>query len=558
MAETIKVYQALFSRVEAAAFAGLSRGVVKLSGYHMAFYSQAVEGEIDSIKARVQCFQPKNTEATRYQFFSLGSGRVVLTSSVRIDPDARINDPNVRPGAFIAHCLIVEAGDFAKVNYDPFAILDSFDKQTGFASQAQDLIDIAGDPAAQEVIQVTVNPPLHTPTDWPAGWDQAEFEKFIYVGDQTRSGQTLSLVGSTDDAEDSIRLALAISDPKNRAYKTFDTLADGCTPSPGSFWVVGSASRIANSKFLSIDLNRPKIEVPGSDLPKALSVYGNWLRTTLNAKSLKHVVGLAAAVQAVADAFEADQVIPEGVDTRAHDEFLEVNEGMILDRFKESLRKRLSDGATEAFSADVVSQLQKGAPTLDVGEIISAASRRSFDQPRSLATRVYEWIIRSGYPKVSDEAAKLAELATEAGDLRLGLVALLAKPGGLLSGILGDKKKAEQLQTTLSGLQRSGALLPMLTELAQFKWASPESMVVPETAQALADYYRQHPIMDEKQLLEMTGALLKAGARLNAWLPMIPNLKKDALKKLAGIAKNAEHADPQFKAALDAALEKKA
>jgi len=559
----IRAWQALYTRVEAAAFVGKSRGIVQSSGYNFAFYSSAIADEAqDILRERIQCFQPKNQDAERYQFFTLTSGRVVISYSMRITPDKRINDQNERPGAFIAHCLILDPSDFMKVKNNAFAVIDAF--MDRFVTAPEALINVANNPDKEEQVRFKVAVGEPNVKGYAQNWEDAELDKFILAGEQDLGGQTLALIGHGSAAEEVLRVAIAVSEPRYRLGMTFDTVVDSCQPPAGAFWAVGAASRIANAKFLSIDLAHPKMSgiAAGETNPKDLSVYGNWLRHSLKADPREGTVARAFTALQIAEALEAGQILVAAENAEAVDQFLEVNEVLIIKRFKDSLRKVLSHSMVESIYADTLQERQANRQTFTNEQIISAAATGEFPDVSALAGYVYAWITRTDSNKLAEDATQLTNLAVKGNHSTLGLVAALLKPIPIyaaLQKVLPIKRSPTPVQEALAAFSPLDALPHVIHDLVRFDWAAPARFVTPKTASLLSNYFSQHPPQNESQWFDLVAALFKAGDTLAAFAPYVAKVSETVIKRLHKLlGKQIDKIAPEFKAALEARLDQKA
>lgn len=563
---TIRARQALFSRVEANAFRGKGRDLVRNSGYYFAFYSSAISDEAETaLKERIQCFKPERMEHERLQYFFLPSGRAVITSSIQITPDKIINDSNERGGAFIAHCLVIEPAEFEKVNNDPFAVIEAFSDR--IIVEPSGLIEVAENPDQEEEVKITVELRQPSLSGYAQSWPQAELEKLILSGEQDQGGRTFQLVGAPDDVEEVLRVAFAAADKRTRRRMTFDTsVVKECLPPAGSFWVTGTTKSFKDSKFPAVNLDDPKVTtLAGAEgNPKELSVYANWLRHSLKAGRRDEMVAHAFTAQRIAAALEAGRSLDEVENVEVVDQFLAVNEQHIVSCFKDTVREWLSNGMVEALYASIATQRAAGRPTFSGQEIITAAATGKFTDAQALSNYVYAWLLDTNlgakYPNLTEDAAKLSTLAAQGRHHALAVVGALLKPDGLLSPIkkmipFARNRGRTPVQEALAQLDVHTELPEVFRNLMHFDWAAPSRFVVPETATALGRHFAQNPPAKEQDLFAVLEALYEQGDTLADFAPHVARLSSDNVKRLQKlIGKSTDSVDPTFRQAVDARL----
>jgi hypothetical protein len=563
--KSIKAYQLLYSRIEAAAFSHLPNANIKRSGYQVVYHAPAIAGDVPGIEKRVQCFQSRDDNLTRYQFFRTDSGMIAVTHSTRIETDKVINDQNGRPGIFIAHCLVIEPQDFRDtVKNDPFLIFNAtVDGEYPFIYDAQNLLAVTENNQPGVTLEIRdQEKPL------PENWDQEELYNLIELGEKGLTDQSLALIGDIDSIEHALQLTFHLSYPDSRAGMSFDTFVDGCNPTPGTYWAVGSTRRISNSRFINVDLAAPKIPAQtGETAPKSLG-YGNWLKHSLSGKraSLRDINSKAPLIQDIAAAFESGNALNGELDTIAVQEFLAVNHKLILDRFKTVLATHMSQPAAEKLIQDIQSQKEKQQSTFTDEIIISVASQKRFTDPKLLANEVYQWIVRTHYPNLAVEAEALIELGNSALDNRLVLVGNLCAPisfsdrfKGILKGVLGRGNNAKEAERhkALKDLLQSRQLETVIAELSGFDWADPSYFVSAETASAVVNYYVRHPLEDEKRLVVLIRVLIQIGEGklLGNFNSQIKGMEKGYVQDIAKvITKHPDSIDADFKATVEASI----
>lgn len=517
--------QLVYSRVEAQ-YSPRSQ-----SGYQVVYQSPDLPAtDVNTIEKRVQCFQPKSGEV-RYQFFTLDSGRIVVSYSEAItDPDPEITDRNRRSGAFIAHCLILEPGEFQKVRNDPFAILD---QSQLFIKDVNEMIALQnkGEPHPYKF-----NVSRRT-TCKMIDWSPEAIEQFCAMAEQAPTlkaeKRSLILLGDETEIYDTLSFFLHIvQSPQKRILLTFDTCVDGCNPAPGLYWSVGGARRISNTKFVTVDLRQPHIEHKDIKLPDPKGDnYVAWLMHSLNDLATRDVVDQAFTVQIVTESFVENRMISasdqpdltkEGISSYFSLYRAQINEGLNV-----ALEDFLGKEARARFIADVE---QTSLTHID---ILNAAAQHSFKDSALLAEAVYSWIIDVRHP-IEKEATGLQKLAEIASHWPLLLVASFTLKTGFLG--LGSGKKEKIRLEALTQLQQTGQLEKVLNDLwMAFEWAKPFQFVAPQTVPIVVAYCQTHHLTNEEQFTQLVTTIMAQGGGkdLSPLIPELASLSKNALQAIA-------------------------
>jgi len=127
--------QLIYTRVEA------DYSPIRKSGFQTVYHSGLTREIVDIIEQRVRCFGAAKADSARLQFFPACDNKVVLAHTISIQTHPEIVDRSYRPGAFLSHCLILNAQDFEKkLQNDPFALFDEFD----FINSATQMVERFG------------------------------------------------------------------------------------------------------------------------------------------------------------------------------------------------------------------------------------------------------------------------------------------------------------------------------------------------------------------------------------------------------------------------------
>lgn len=234
----ISAAQLIYARVEAEYS---SRG---RPGYQTVYQSPSLSAaEVELIERRVQCFRPARPADARLQCFQLPGGRAVIGRSVLVRGDPAIVDRLGRPGAFLCHCLVLSAPEFARAGNNAFALFDAFPFLDDPAVMASDYL--RAEPVAEPALIAVEGAPAPA-TGWPEDEALLLAEAGLRAAADLRARRGLALVGSAEAIEQALRTLIARLPLARRPACSFDSCTDGCPVEPGVFWAVGSAGRPAD------------------------------------------------------------------------------------------------------------------------------------------------------------------------------------------------------------------------------------------------------------------------------------------------------------------------
>jgi len=531
----INAYQLLFSRVEAAAFKDIPQANIKRSGYQVVFHSESIAEDVPFISKRVQCFQPKDATAERFQFFTTESGYVVVSQSVKIDADPVITDQNQRPGAFIAHCYIFTRSEFSKIANDPFSLIyddeANLNGQRIFIDNPHDMLEVA----RQQQHTVRLNVSRSSYKTGTMTQDYGELNKLLRLARGMNDDRTLAFMGDLGEIEATLENLITLTDRRQRTKISFDTVVDGCNPVPGAYFAVGTTRRIPNSKFVNIDIKNPKIKVDGKD-PKETG-YTNWLNSSLaGSDPLESVLKKAESVQQINIAFEEGNLLDNGLDQVAVNEYIAINSELILSRFKQALESEFSSQSVTLFYQDVMEQ----SGFFSDETIINAATYMKFQEPslrQALAHAAYQSFIKHYPNKINqNDIVKLGDIGQEANDLRAITFSVINNlhGSGVLTSLFGGKKKIiEKRDNLISHLIQHNMLMVVIEELNPFTWSSPSYYVTKQSADQLAHWFAQQQLQEDELIAFIKSIIdAEAGNVLGHLTDATAELSQNNLKKL--------------------------
>jgi hypothetical protein len=269
----LHIQHVIFTRVESAYSPRNS------SGYQIVYQSSGLGKETTQIEKRLQCFEPGRRGGERYQFFWTEKGQAVLTKSVPLlQPDPDVIDRAQRD-AFLAHALVVSKEEFASVRNDPFAVFEVAEREELFAEDVEQLVGYLHEKAPADRLATPIRKRAEV-NYLLEDWQPEELLKLFRLGLQahvlSRHGQSILLISEDqDELFLLLNMIFMLIPPDERVACTFDTCVDGCYPTSGTFWLLGSGRGKNHAGFLPIRLRERRLESEGGDDgfldPKALA-----------------------------------------------------------------------------------------------------------------------------------------------------------------------------------------------------------------------------------------------------------------------------------------------
>lgn len=221
-------------------------------GFQTVYRSPSLNpAEVAHIERQVQCFHPPRPETRRLQYFALPGGKLACTHSLAIASDPQIVDQLRRPGAFLAHCLIIDASAFAAIGNNAFALFASFD----FLEDPQAMvIDYLRQPPDEKPLRVIR---ADTPSTDLASVEFRLLTMGLRAGLSRKSQQPLHIIGEAGPIQTLLRNVIARLAPAQRLLCSFDTCADRCSSRSSNYWAIGLARRQPGSTQPAVELGTP-------------------------------------------------------------------------------------------------------------------------------------------------------------------------------------------------------------------------------------------------------------------------------------------------------------
>jgi len=511
------------------------------NGFQPVYFSQEIKEDVAAIEKRVQCFIPTQAhveqEVAEYQYFWIGTDKAVIVQTLPIASDPEVIDAaSGRTGHFVSHALVINRDQFARIRNDPFAVIESASEAGVFTDSVETLVHYLREAPPPDQLTVKRRTKLNESLE---GWTVASLEKWALMAQSadeltSKKGSLLLLSEDPEMVYALLSAALYLMDSEYRIGCTFNTFVDGCVPSAGMYWAVGSHKRVSGSAFTTIDLSSNEIEVKQQQSDPKTSPYSTWLRQ----KSMSYVgfsVGMPEiyVAQIAAECLATKRALPEeSLLETALTTFREVNQ----ERYQSGLMKALIAVLGKSFSEQIAPSLIKLA---GIRTLIDAGAQEIID-PRAIAPMVYKWVVEHHTNiKAWNDLLKFAQSVEYE---PLIVLAGAKAPSGLLSGNKGARASAEALDQ----LARKGELTRWLDNLQSI--LEVEDLLTVTTAPIIAAEIDPETL-DDDSFVRLTAALIRKDGsildkRYSARVRRLSN--KQHIKELTKLIKKAENLESDF------------
>jgi hypothetical protein len=483
-----------FSRIEA------RYSTQNRSGYQVVYHTSGISNDdVERIEERLQCFNGSDVDR-RLQFFHLPSGKFAFTVSEALyEIDREITDRNGRSGAFVGHCYVISAEDFARINNNPFIILEDdpnivrVEGRDGvFETTAQGMVDIKEQNRGAVAMGITPN--AYEPLSATAmeKWTVEKFQQLVTLAmNASAYVDEKYAVSMKSDNSFSLRDLLAIlfhTIPKEqRVHCTFDTFVDGCLSRPGIVWLLGGATRISNARMTQIDIDIAEIDniidiggVESAD-PK-VQAFSMWLNASLKSFSITDILKMVPGIHLIIDAFSNQSPIEEA-SRQTISSYLSVNQAMVDQQVDAVIEKYIADSNT---AKQLAQQIRMG-PGQDPMFIMNVAATNQMD-PSILAKTIFAWIQRSQID-INWHTITVFSKEHKQGMLYVLAVLLANQDKGLDNA---DKSKFLQLA------QQPDKFSQILHIVFKKQNAVPTQLIDQDTASYIEHYLRNNPSVIRK------------------------------------------------------------
>jgi hypothetical protein len=523
---TLRAAQLIYSRVEP------DYSPQRKSGFQTVYKSDSLTGaEVSQIEKRVQCFQPGQPNATRYQFFIIESGAIVLTHSVLIETHPEIVDRDSRGGVFVAHCLILSRADFDKVDFNPFTLL----QMHNFVENAEAMVAQFGQASGvAPELKIEAERWHHPPS---TSWSGSEAQKLATLAIQAdqliQKGQAVLLIGAAHEVTEALQIAFWFTPKHRRLACTFDTCVDRCLPRPVWYWALGATTRQSSNVYLQVHASERRVMSQVDNNLDNKDMYLVWLKQAIQRHDFGQVIKHASTTQTLAQAFaEHTQPQLKELDEAACHDFMELHAGPIRQSLEVALAQVVGKNVATVLSGYLPGQIDTLA-LLDM-----AASQRI--NLVELSAFIVNWLIDER-PELNDgDWKKLQSLARQGQDMRLlHLAAILSKKV--------DAKIRDEALSEMNGRTFRQALEQLLEPIA------PADLVTRAHLSTLLADQRLRGLSGQ-QLVDLVEAILEidAAQQLDDLAVHVKGLENKPLAQLEKIIKKQGDLPPKFTKAVRA------
>ncbi|MER2600171.1 MAG: hypothetical protein ABTQ73_11690, partial [Caldilineales bacterium] len=341
----------------------------------------------------------------------------VVTRSISIDSDPDITDRDRRRGAFIAHCLLINRYDFARLDNNPMPLFDACD----WISDPREMVDRLGK-ANGSMPPVTLQVTRETASA-VSKWSLAEARKLIALAlkssESATAGKMVLILGDAATIEEALEVTLALTPRSWRVNCTFDTAVDGCTGRPGQFWAGGVTSR-QDGRAIQVSANERRVLASIPIRLDQADPYLYWLTLFPPDTIVAEVTKRAETFQDLTSAVSRQAPWPvEEVDDRTAEEFLALNR----DRVQRLVAGQVSLYVGASKAADLASYLMSEVTPQTSLQLASASTTDG----QQLCNLVTDWIIDRHPNLPDDDWRRIREFARDHDSPRLlWLAAVLA------------------------------------------------------------------------------------------------------------------------------------
>jgi hypothetical protein len=520
----IKAYQQVYAHVEK------DQSPQGRGGFQTLLYSRPAlsEAEVEALEGRL-LYYPSEAAPVKRVFFTTATGRAAVAQIVPLAE----RDQHGRGGRYLAHNLVFDPADFARLDNDPFRVLDAFPFFTS-VEEALAQGDFATGHLEPTGVEVAEEEPLAGEGWAPAEWSKLALLALRAPGLATER-QAVACVGPPEDLLAALRAAFLCVPPPLRLHCSFDTYFHRCNLVATYFWAVGFPEPSRHPNFLTVDARQRRVEVEVDQTPR--TPYERWLLHALAQNDWEAVSRGRAGAHVLTELLAGrpgDAALLSAAPPTLTADFCELNAADVTTRLRSLVADVLPTPLVESAFAEVrdlpveetIARLQHGFTLAELAEVLYGVYARAW----------------------ADRPAK-AELAALAGLLQ----EVDHRPLRLLHAAwTGQHQALRQELATLSDEGYRAFVGPALDA----GLARREELLVPGHGEALVDLCRPPLHHDPEGLVRLAQALLKAGEAeaLEGLAEPVRSQSKKTLRALQGLAKRHPETPVAFCEALTAAL----
>jgi hypothetical protein len=519
---TIPAAQVIYTRVEPS-YSPENKG-----GWGIVYKSEGLsQNLLQVIEKRVQCFKADEQNPHRHQFFLVSKEKLVIAKSSRIESDKKIIDKAGRPGAFIAHCLVLRHSDFNKIHNNPFLIFENFD----FISAPQIMVERLGKATGiAPIIEISITNKQRYRNIL---WSGHEALRLIELGFQSKeilgNAQSVRFIGNSQDNWKTLKVLFALLPTKNRFFCSFDTNSDGCKEEPGIYWALGAISKPRLAYWAVVNSSKRSV----SKLDKRIDYkkpYKKWLKHTCLNNDLNKAVKLSNSMQIISQAYENKASYKnENVTDKACVEFLRLNKKEVSERLINCIENLIG----KERASEVAQYLCSTGP-INCRNLLNIAASGTISN-QALSYIILDWINKTN-PKLNRRDFKALKALAKRSE-NMELLHYAATAGESVHGRARDTALKR-----MNSKQYKNSLRFLLNPV------SPVDFIIPKYIEILFDEIQNSSQMTNDEFLKFVEKLVEInkGNRLNSLSLYIKNLSNKELTKIENIINNKNNIHTRF------------
>jgi hypothetical protein len=439
------------------------------------------------------------------------------------------------------------------VRNDPFAVFAAAAQNNFFIGDEKQLVAYLQQAAPREQLKVPIREKQTGAffADWPRSEVRKLYEQSLQAPNLLKQNQSLLFFDSNlDEIYTLLSSLLLLLLPHNRAACTFDTFVEGCLPTTGTFWAVGTTRQINRANFLPVQLARHSINVkeePENASEPGAIIYSSWLLTLLqNCADLQEINEEVFSVQRIAEAFLSKKALSDhSLDERVLQQVYQVNAQFINQLLLQVVAEAFLEHSRYTGESVRVKRLIKEFIValhafLPLKKVMSIAAEGAYHKI-NLAWIIYQWQFNE--PVINDDWHELHKFASHAGYAPLLLMTCLKTHAQ--KSFVGSEEKARV--KVVQHLLKEKRLVGIVNELLNPHQRPPELQVRPQNTSTGT---KKGFELTEDEFLLLVSTLIMSGAGnilTDAFIERVYLMRnKKALRELAKTAKKAPGVPPAF------------
>ncbi len=483
-------------------------------GFQTLLYTRAglAEAEVEEMEARLLYF-PGVTEPVKRVFFPLAGGKVVIGQIVSLPEPDRLG----RKGRYLAHSLVVDGEEFARLGADPFLVWKSF----AWATTVDEAL-ARGDRQSGDMPAAALElPEPMEGIEAARGWPAPELKRLAFLAlraQQMAAGRTTVLcIGEPAQVESALRAALLAVPSGLRARCSFDTYFYRCNMAVTYYWAVGLTEPIVRPNTVTVDARARLVRGPVDEGPR--TAYERWLTGMFDGGGVDRAIRYRDVAYALAEWLEGrpyDAALLEDIPPELSSSLLQANPEVVLERLRARLEERLP--------AVLATRVFEPIARRPNAEEMLRWLREGVELPILLDTLYELYESARFHPPARDEEKALGNLLQQVEHSRLALLYTCWSGQRQAFRSYLSQLDEEQYRRFVHRALRANLVRPF-------------ELLLPERAEAFLGLYLATDQVEKEGLVPLARALMEAHAaplleRLVPRLAKRPSRERQALEKL--------------------------